>query len=88
MKVPLKYIELIKDIYDKAITSVKTSREITSEFPITIDLHQKSALIKPTWSSLELWYIGNLFGWRTNLLTWSSLESLYIGNLLWWPTHP
>ena len=44
MKVPLKYIELIKDIYDGVVTSVKTSGEITSEFPITIYLQRKSAL--------------------------------------------
>ena len=44
MKVPLKHIEFIKDIYDKAITSVKTSREITSEFLITIDLHKKISI--------------------------------------------
>ena len=43
-EVPLKYIELIKDIYDGSITSVRTSGGITSEFPITIDLHQESAL--------------------------------------------
>ena len=39
-----KYIELIKDIYDGSITSVRTSGGITSEFPITIDLHQELAL--------------------------------------------
>ena len=43
-EVPLKYIELIKDIYDGSITSVRTSGGITSEFPITIDLHQELAL--------------------------------------------
>ena len=42
--VPLKYIKLIKDMYDGAITSVRTSGEITSEFPITLDLHQGSTL--------------------------------------------
>ena len=33
-----------KNIYDRAVTSVRTSRGITSEFPITINLHRKSAL--------------------------------------------
>ena len=39
-----RYIELIKDMYDRAITIVKTTIGETSEFPITIDLHQRSAL--------------------------------------------
>ena len=30
-EVPLKYIELIKDIYDGSITSVRTSGGITSD---------------------------------------------------------
>ena len=34
--VPLKNIKLIKDIYEKDVTRVKTSGGITSEFPITI----------------------------------------------------
>ena len=34
--VPLKNIKLIKDIYEKDVTRVKTSVSITSEFPITI----------------------------------------------------
>jgi hypothetical protein len=34
---------LNKNMYDKAITSVRTSGDITSEFPITIGLHQGSA---------------------------------------------
>ena len=42
--VPLKYIKLIKDMYDEAITSVRTSGGITSEFPITLGLHQGSTL--------------------------------------------
>jgi hypothetical protein len=41
---PLKYIKLIKDMYDGAVISVRTSGSITSEFPITIGLHQGSAL--------------------------------------------
>ena len=31
-------------MYDKVITSVRTSEEITIKFSITIDLHQGSAL--------------------------------------------
>ena len=42
--VPLKYIKLIKDMCDGAITSVRTSGGIISEFPITISLHQGSTL--------------------------------------------
>jgi hypothetical protein len=40
--VSLKYIMLIKDMYDRVVTSVRTSGGITSEFPITIGLHQGS----------------------------------------------
>ena len=39
-----KYIKLIKDIYDRAITSVRTSGGIISTFPITIGLHKGSTL--------------------------------------------
>ena len=39
-RVLLKYIKFIKDMYDKAVTSVRTSGCIISEFPITIGLHQ------------------------------------------------
>ena len=42
--VPLKYIKLIKDIYDGVATSVRTSGGITSEFPFIIGLHQGSTL--------------------------------------------
>ena len=31
-RVPLKYIKLIKDVYDGTVTSVRTSGGITSEF--------------------------------------------------------
>ena len=43
-RVPLKYIKLIKDIYDGAITIVRTCKCIKNEFPITIGLHQGSTL--------------------------------------------
>ena len=39
----MKYIKLIKDMYDKIVTSV-TKGGITSEFPVTIALHQGSTL--------------------------------------------
>ena len=39
-----RYIELVKDMYDGAITSIKTTIGETSEFPITVGLHQGSAL--------------------------------------------
>ncbi len=40
----LKYIKMIKDMYDGVVTNVRTSGSITSEFPITIGLHQGPAL--------------------------------------------
>ena len=39
-----KYIELVKDMYDRAITIVKTTIGETSEFSITVGLHQGSVL--------------------------------------------
>ena len=38
------YIEVIKDMYDRVVTSIKTTGGETNEFPITIGLHQGSAL--------------------------------------------
>lgn len=43
-RVSQKYIKLIKDMYGKAITSVRTSEGITSKFPITIGLYIGSTL--------------------------------------------
>jgi hypothetical protein len=43
-KVPTKYVTLIKDMYDKVVTSVQTSDGDTNVFPINIGLHQGSAL--------------------------------------------
>ena len=40
---PLKYIKLIKDMYDEIVTSVRTSG-FTNEFTITTSLHQGLAL--------------------------------------------
>ena len=40
----MKYIKLIKDMYDIVVTSARTSGGTTNEFPITIGLHQGSLL--------------------------------------------
>ena len=42
--VPRGYIEIIKDMYEGAITSVRTTCGETGNFPVTISLHQGSAL--------------------------------------------
>jgi hypothetical protein len=43
-KVPTKYITLIKDMYNDAMTCVRTCDGNTSDFPIKIGLHQESVL--------------------------------------------
>jgi hypothetical protein len=43
-KVLIKYIILIKDIYENVMTRVRTSDGDTNDFPINIGLHQGSAL--------------------------------------------
>jgi hypothetical protein len=43
-KVPTKYVTLIKDMYDKVVTSVRTTNGDTNVFPINIELHQGLAL--------------------------------------------
>ena len=43
-KVLTKYVGLIKDMYNNAVTSVRTSDEDTDDFPIRIGLHQGLAL--------------------------------------------
>jgi len=43
-RVPIKYINIIKDMYDRVVANVRTCRDITSDFCITIGLHQGSAL--------------------------------------------
>jgi hypothetical protein len=43
-KVPTEYVTLIKDMYDKFVTSVRTTDGDTNVFPINIGLHQGSAL--------------------------------------------
>ena len=42
--VPRSYNEMIKDMYDEAITSVRITCGETGEFPVTTGLHQGSAL--------------------------------------------
>jgi hypothetical protein len=42
--VSLKYITLIKDMYDNIVISVQTSDGDTNDFSINIGLHQESAL--------------------------------------------
>ena len=43
-KVTLKYMILIKDMYNNVLTSVRTNNGNTDYFPIKIRLHQGSAL--------------------------------------------
>jgi len=43
-RVPIKYIDIIRDMYDGVVTNIRTCRGITSDFFITIGLHQKSTL--------------------------------------------
>ena len=43
-KVPSKYVTLIKDMYNNAVTSVRTNDGNTAYFPIKIGLHQGSTL--------------------------------------------
>ena len=42
--VHIKYIYIIKDMYDEAVANVRTCESLTSDFFITIVLHQGSAL--------------------------------------------
>ena len=42
--VPIKYIDIIKNTYDGAVTNVRTCGGLISDFSITIGLHQGSAL--------------------------------------------
>jgi hypothetical protein len=43
-KVSIKYITLIKDMYDNIVTSVRTSDGDTNDFSINIGLYQRSTL--------------------------------------------
>jgi len=42
--VPIKYIDILEDIYDGVVANVRTCGGITNDFLITIGLHQGSAL--------------------------------------------
>ena len=42
--VPSRYIDIVKDMYDGAIASVRTTGGETNEFAITVGLHQGSTL--------------------------------------------
>ena len=42
--VPIKYIDIIKDMYDEVVSNVRTYGGITSNFSITNGLHLGSAL--------------------------------------------
>ena len=42
--VSLRYIDLIKDMYEGANTNVRTSEGLSDSFPITIGFHQGSVL--------------------------------------------
>ena len=37
--VPLKYVSIIRDMYEEVVTNVRTCGGLTDEFPITIGLH-------------------------------------------------
>lgn len=41
---PIKYINIIKDMYKNMVTSVRTCGGLTNTFPITISIHQGSTL--------------------------------------------
>jgi hypothetical protein len=43
-KVPTKYVTLIKNMYDRVVTSVQTTDGDINIFSINIGLHQSSAL--------------------------------------------
>ena len=43
-RVPIKYIDIIWDMYDGVVTNVRTCGGMTSDFSITIGLHQGCAL--------------------------------------------
>ena len=44
-RVPIKYIDIIKDMYDGVEANVRTYGGITSDFFITIGLHQGSVFL-------------------------------------------
>jgi len=42
--VPIKYIDIIRDMYDGVVANIRTCGGITSDFSVTIGLHQGSAM--------------------------------------------
>ena len=42
--VHIKYIDIIKDMYDEAVANVRTCESLTSDFLISIGLHQGSLM--------------------------------------------
>ena len=42
--IPLKYVSIIRDMYEGVVTNIRTYGGLTDEFPITIGLHQGSTL--------------------------------------------
>ena len=42
--VPLKYVNIIRDMYERVVINVRTCGGLTDEFPITIGVHQGSTL--------------------------------------------
>ena len=43
-EIPIKYIDIIRDMYDEVVANARTYGSITSDFSITTGLHQGSAL--------------------------------------------
>ena len=41
--VPLKYVNIIRDMYEGVVTNVRTCRRLADEFSIKIRVHQGSA---------------------------------------------
>ena len=42
--IPLKYVNIIRDMYKRVVTNVRTCGGLTNEFSITIGVHQGLAL--------------------------------------------
>ena len=42
--IPLRYVSIIKDMYEKIVTNVRTCGGLMDEFPIPIGVHQGSVL--------------------------------------------
>lgn len=40
--IPIVYVKMIQDMFDKAITRVKSAYEETEDFTVKIDVHQES----------------------------------------------